>query len=181
MEGNAAETYDAAEALSNFAYNVGIRSTAACRSAHSYIEKAEYWAVVWGAIVMIASGTLLWANNLMLKLLPKIWLDIATSVHFYEALLATLAIVVWHFYSIIFDPDVYPMDTAWYTGVSVKKHPLSRAATRSASSPNGPLSPHGPQPKKKRSRPQNSRTYDHDFGTSSPMARPPVAARPPCK
>jgi hypothetical protein len=57
----------------------------------------------------------------MLALLPKSWLDVATSVHFYEALLATLAIVVWHFYTVIFDPDVYPMDTAWLTGVSVKE------------------------------------------------------------
>ena len=56
-----------------------------------------------------------------MKLLPKAWLDISTSVHFYEALLATLAIVVWHFYSIIFDPDVYPLNTAFLTGKSVKK------------------------------------------------------------
>jgi len=48
-------------------------------------------------------------------------LDVATSVHFFEALLATLAIIVWHFYTVIFDPDVYPMDTAWLTGVSVKE------------------------------------------------------------
>ena len=54
--------------------------------------------------------------------LPKTWLDVATSVHFYEAVLATLAILVWHFYSVIFDPDVYPLDTAWLTGVSVKEH-----------------------------------------------------------
>jgi hypothetical protein len=53
-----------------------------------------------------------------------LWLDVATSVHFYEALLATLAIVVWHFYTVIFDPDVYPMDTAWLTGVSVKEPDL---------------------------------------------------------
>jgi len=64
---------------------------------------------------------MLWATNLMLSLFPKVWLDVATSVHFYEALLATLAIVIWHLYSVIFDPDVYPMDTAWLTGVSVKK------------------------------------------------------------
>ena len=96
------------------------------RSEHSYIEKAEYWAVVWGAIVMIGSGLLLWANNLAMKLFPKVWLDIATSVHFYEALLATLAIVVWHFYSIIFDPDVYPLNTAFLTGSSVKKEEHSR-------------------------------------------------------
>jgi cytochrome b subunit of formate dehydrogenase len=112
---------DPREALSGFAYNLGLGEHQPMRSPHSYIEKAEYWAVVWGAIVMIASGTMLWANNLSMKLLPKAWLDIATSVHFYEALLATLAIVVWHFYSVIFDPDVYPLNTAFLTGKTVKK------------------------------------------------------------
>ena len=102
------------------------------RSSHSYIEKAEYWAVVWGAIVMIASGLLLWANNIAMKLFPKLWLDAATSVHFYEALLATLAIVVWHFYSVIFDPDVYPLNTVFLTGVSVKKEEHSREHAHSA-------------------------------------------------
>lgn len=117
---------DPREALSNFAYNLGLGDVPPGRSAHSYIEKAEYWAVVWGAVVMIASGLLLWANNLAMKLLPKAWLDVATSVHFYEALLATLAIVVWHFYSVIFDPDVYPLNTAFLTGVSVKQDEHSK-------------------------------------------------------
>ncbi|HEY1338637.1 MAG TPA: cytochrome b/b6 domain-containing protein, partial [Bryobacteraceae bacterium] len=114
-------TNDAREALGNFAYNLGLGATPPARSPHSYIEKAEYWAVIWGAIVMIASGLMLWANDLVMRWLPKSWLDIATSVHFYEAVLATLAIVVWHFYSIIFDPDVYPLNTAFLTGYSVKK------------------------------------------------------------
>ena len=114
-------TNDPREALSGFAYNLGLGDHPPLRSPHSYIEKAEYWAVAWGAIVMIASGSLLWANNLAMKLLPKVWLDISTSVHFYEALLATLAIVVWHFYSIVFDPDVYPLNTAFLTGKTVKK------------------------------------------------------------
>jgi cytochrome b subunit of formate dehydrogenase len=114
-------TNDPREALSGFAYNLGLGDQPPVRSPHSYIEKAEYWAVVWGAIVMISSGTLLWANNLSMRLLPKAWLDISTSVHFYEALLATLAIVVWHFYSVIFDPDVYPINTAFLTGKTVKQ------------------------------------------------------------
>ena len=114
-------TNDPREALSGFAYNLGLGDHPPVRSPHSYIEKAEYWAVVWGAVVMAASGTMLWANNLTLKLLPKAWLDVATSVHFYEALLATLAIVVWHFYSIIFDPDVYPLNTAFLTGKTIKQ------------------------------------------------------------
>ena len=112
---------DPREALSNFAYNLGLGDQPPGRSSHSYVEKAEYWAVVWGAVVMAATGVTLWANNIALKLLPKVWLDVATSVHFYEALLATLAIVVWHFYSVIFDPDVYPLNTAFLTGASVAK------------------------------------------------------------
>jgi cytochrome b subunit of formate dehydrogenase len=114
-------TKDVIEASANMAYNLGFRSVAPSRSTHSYVEKAEYWAVVWGAIIMAVSGLMLWANNLMLALLPKAWLDIATTVHFYEAVLATLAIVVWHFYTAIFDPDVYPMDTAWFSGVSARR------------------------------------------------------------
>jgi hypothetical protein len=47
-------------------------------------------------------------------------------LHFLEAILATLAILIWHFYFVIFDPAVYPMDTAWLTG----KPPFSRAEER---------------------------------------------------
>ncbi|MGA2268617.1 MAG: cytochrome b/b6 domain-containing protein [Bryobacteraceae bacterium] len=124
---------DLREALSTFAYNLGLGSEPPVRSSHSYVEKAEYWAVVWGAVVMIATGLLLWANNLVMKLLPKSWLDVATSVHFYEAVLATLAIVVWHFYSVIFDPDVYPLNTAFLTGITVRKqeHSARREPARS--------------------------------------------------
>ena len=117
---------DPREAASGFAYNLGLGSAPPARSAHSYVEKAEYWAVVWGAVVMASTGLLLWANNLAMRFLPKSWLDVATSVHFYEALLATLAIVVWHFYSIIFDPDVYPLNTAFLTGYSSKKSEHSK-------------------------------------------------------
>ena len=125
---------DPREALAGFAYNLGLGSEPPPRSPHSYIEKAEYWAVVWGAVVMIVSGTFLWANTVVLKYLPKSWLDVATSVHLYEAILATLAIVVWHFYSVIFDPDVYPLNTAFLTGFSVKKkeHPPEREPVKTA-------------------------------------------------
>ena len=111
---------DLAEAFATFAYNLGLRKTKPSLSSHSYIEKAEYWAVVWGAVIMGASGILLWANDFFLARLPKTVMDLATVVHFYEAVLATLAIVVWHFYFVIFDPDVYPMDTAWLSGHSAR-------------------------------------------------------------
>jgi len=74
--------------------------------------------------VMILTGVILWGNAFVLEWLPKSVLDVATAVHWYEALLATLAILVWHFYSVIFDPDVYPLDTAALTGFSTRpRHP----------------------------------------------------------
>jgi cytochrome b subunit of formate dehydrogenase len=113
---------DVREGLEGFAYNLGLGANPPARSAHSYIEKAEYWALVWGAIVMGATGILLWANNIAMRFLPKAWLDVATSVHFYEAVLAALAIVVWHLYSVVFDPEVYPLNTSFLNGYSVKQH-----------------------------------------------------------
>jgi hypothetical protein len=43
-------------------------------------------------------------------------------VHFYEAILATLAILVWHFYQVFFDADVYPMNWAWWDGKMPADH-----------------------------------------------------------
>ena len=111
---------DIAEAAGTLAYNLGLITRKPRVSAHSYIEKAEYWAVVWGTLIMAATGLMLWSNNLTLAWLPRSWLDLATVVHLYEAILATLSIVVWHFYFVIFDPEVYPLETAFLTGYSVK-------------------------------------------------------------
>jgi cytochrome b subunit of formate dehydrogenase len=71
---------------------------------------------MWGTVVMTVSGFLLWFNNFTLRHFPKWVSDAATAVHYYEALLATFSILLWHFYMVIFDPLVYPMDTAWLNG-----------------------------------------------------------------
>ena len=88
----------------------------------SYAEKAEYWALVWGTIVMASTGLALWFKVSVGHLLPRWWLDVATAIHFYEAILATLAILVWHFYQVFFDPDTYPMNWAWYDGRMSVEH-----------------------------------------------------------
>jgi cytochrome b subunit of formate dehydrogenase len=112
---------DISEALLNFYYNVGILPKPPALSSHSYIEKMEYWALVWGAVVMSVTGVLLWANTLVMRVSSKLVLDVATAIHYYEAVLATLAIIVWHFYYVIFDPSVYPVDPALFTGYSVRE------------------------------------------------------------
>jgi formate dehydrogenase gamma subunit len=95
----------------------------------SYIEKAEYWAVAWGTVVMGATGGVLWFENTFLPVISNSGMDLATAIHFYEAILASLAIFVWHFYFVIYNPDVYPMNKAWYRGYLTREemeleHPL---------------------------------------------------------
>ncbi len=89
-----------------------------------YVEKLEYWALVWGSVVMTLTGFLLWFENLALRFLPKWGLDVATAVHYYEAWLAVLAIIVWHFYWVIFNPKVYPMSTpgSWTNSAGGRSH-----------------------------------------------------------
>lgn len=65
---------------------------------------------------MGVTGVMLWFEVEVMHFLPRWWLDIALTIHFYEAVLATLAILVWHFYQVFFDPDVYPMNWAWFDG-----------------------------------------------------------------
>ncbi len=109
---------DLREMVEGTLWRLGLKAERPRQSAHSYIEKIEYWALIWGTAVMAVTGLMLWFNNWTLTILPKVAIDLARVIHFYEAVLATAAIVVWHFYSVIFDPDVYPMDPAWLTGYS---------------------------------------------------------------
>lgn len=84
----------------------------------TYAEKAEYWALVWGTFVMGMTGLMLWFEVQVTTWfrLPRWWVDVATAIHFYEAVLATAAIVIWHLYAVIFDPDAYPLNWAWFDG-----------------------------------------------------------------
>jgi cytochrome b subunit of formate dehydrogenase/5-methylcytosine-specific restriction endonuclease McrA len=113
---------DASGAWQNVAYYLGLSSSKPEFPRFSYAEKAEYWALVWGMVVMAVTGIMLWAKVFFGNHVPRWWLDVGTAVHFYEAILATLAIIVWHFYQVFFDPDVYPMNWAWWDGKMTLHH-----------------------------------------------------------
>ncbi len=105
-----------------FRYNLGLRKERPAFGKFSYAEKMEYLAFVWGMALMTLTGFLLWFNNFSLRHFPKWVSDAATVLHYYEAILATLAILIWHFYATIFDPDVYPLDLSWLTGKASADH-----------------------------------------------------------
>jgi len=97
-------------------YNLGIKSDRPGFGRFSYVEKAEYWALVWGAALMVITGFLLWFEDIAVALFPKGALDVVLVIHYYEAWLATLAILIWHMYSTVFSPGVYPMNPSWIDG-----------------------------------------------------------------
>ena len=78
-----------------------------------YKQKLEYGALIAGATLMSVTGLLLWSEELW----PKFLLDIATIVHGMEAVLACLAIMVWHLYEVHLRPRKFPIDNLWITGV----------------------------------------------------------------
>jgi cytochrome b subunit of formate dehydrogenase len=107
---------DLFDAWSTMRYYLGLSKEKPKFGRFNYAEKAEYWALVWGTALMGLTGIMIWAKVWVGDLLARWWVDVATAVHFYEAILATLAIIVWHFYQVFFDPDVYPMTWAWWDG-----------------------------------------------------------------
>ncbi len=113
---------DATDLVGVLLYNFGASKQEPRFGKFNYAEKLEYWAFLWGTAMMALSGFLLWFNNFALRHFPKWITNVATAVHWYEALLATLSIVLWHFYMVIFDPLVYPIDLAWLTGKAPADH-----------------------------------------------------------
>ena len=113
---------DAFDLWGTMRYHLGLSRTKPAFGRFSYAEKAEYWALVWGTALMALTGIMIWAKVWVGNLVARWWVDVATAIHFYEAILATLAILVWHLYQVIFDPDVYPMNWAWWDGKMPVEH-----------------------------------------------------------
>jgi cytochrome b subunit of formate dehydrogenase len=104
-------------------FALGRRPSPAANQRFSYAEKFEYLSLIWGTLLMAITGFMLWFPTLISRLLPRWWVDIAATLHFYEAVLAVLAIIVWHFYFVLFDPDIYPVNWAFWDG-KVSQHYL---------------------------------------------------------
>jgi cytochrome b subunit of formate dehydrogenase/mono/diheme cytochrome c family protein len=86
--------------LQDLAFNLGLRRARSRPGRYSYVEKAEYFALVWGTVIMIFTGFMMWNPIATARLLPGEAIPAAKSAHGNEALLAVLAIVLWHFYHV---------------------------------------------------------------------------------
>jgi len=107
---------DFIEARDNVLYYLRINKEKPKFDKYDYTEKAEYWALIWGTIVMGFTGFVLWFPTIVGNWAPEWFIKVSEIIHFYEAILASLAIVVWHWFFVIFHPGEYPMSLTWIAG-----------------------------------------------------------------
>ncbi|MBI4319154.1 MAG: cytochrome b/b6 domain-containing protein [Chloroflexi bacterium] len=110
-------------------YSVGLLPEPPKFDRYDYRQKFEYWGLVLGNFIMIATGAILWFPVLATRLLPGELIPAAKEAHSGEALLALLVITVWHLYSVHLSPVQFPGDTSIFTGrISkrrlIEEHPL---------------------------------------------------------
>ena len=81
-------------------YYLGLRKKKAYYGRFSYVEKAEYLALVWGTVLMAMTGFMMWNPIATSKFLPGEFIPAAKAAHGAEAILAVLAILIWHVYHV---------------------------------------------------------------------------------
>jgi cytochrome b subunit of formate dehydrogenase len=119
---------DFRDALQSFLYNIGLRKTRPQMGRYTFEEKVEYWALIWGILIMGLTGFIMWNPIFVTKLLPGEVIPASKAAHGGEALLAVMAIVVWHMYGV----HLKRFNKAMWTGKLTEEemlheHPLELA------------------------------------------------------
>ena len=82
-------------------YNLMFSNRAPQQGRYSFEEKMEYWAVAWGTVIMVITGFMMWNPIATTNFLPGEVIPAAKLAHGMEAILAVLAIIIWHFYHVL--------------------------------------------------------------------------------
>lgn len=109
-------------------HNLGLHPRPPQEGRYTFAEKAEYWAVVWGTLVMAVTGFMMWNPISTARLLPGEAIPAAKAAHGFEAILAVLAILIWHMYHV----HLRRFNMSMFTGrlseeEMLEEHPLELA------------------------------------------------------
>lgn len=91
---------DVKDGFQAMGHNLGLVKQPPPMGRYTFGEKAEYWAVVWGTVIMIITGFMLWNPIATTWFLPGEFVPAAKAAHGAEAVLAVLSILTWHLYNV---------------------------------------------------------------------------------
>lgn len=141
---------DVRAAITALGYNLGFRKRPPQQGRYGFEEKAEYWAVVWGTVVMAITGLMMWNPIATTKILPGEFIPAAKTAHGLEAILAVAAIILWHLYNVL----IRTFNRSMYTGYlneeqMLHEHPLELADIKAGTAAR-PLDPQARKQREKR-------------------------------
>lgn len=142
---------DFEDAILQLKYYLGVTDKHPMYDRYTYKEKFEYWGLVFGNVIMVLTGFILFFPVTFASLLPGEVIPAAKVAHSNEGLMAFLVITIWHVFNAHLSPDVFPFDTSMFTGkVSRERyeheHPLELARIEGRAPPSehgGHASSHG--------------------------------------
>jgi cytochrome b subunit of formate dehydrogenase len=109
----------------------------------TYWEKFDYFAVFWGVVVIGTTGLLLWFPTFFTHFMPGWMVNVATTIHSDEALLAVCFIFSVHFFNTHFRPEKFPIDTVIFTeGMPIEEFQRDRPREYQAMVDSGELEKH---------------------------------------
>jgi formate dehydrogenase gamma subunit len=130
---------DVGTALKTLLYNVGLKRVRPPQGRYTFEEKMEYWAVIWGTVIMAVTGFIMWNPLATTRLLPGVIVPAAKAAHGGEAILAVLAILVWHFYTVHLKRFNKSMFTGYLSEAEMEdEHPLELAERKAGTAPPAP-------------------------------------------
>ena len=116
---------DFTDAITTLRYYLGVSKEQARFDRFDYRQKFEYWGLVMGTVVMVSTGLILLFPILVTSVLPGQVIPASKAAHGSEGLMAFLVIIIWHIYNAHLSPEVFPFDTAIFTG-RISRHRMER-------------------------------------------------------
>ena len=120
--------FDVRNAWQSLKYNLGLSKQRVQQARYGFEEKMEYWAVVWGTLIMVLTGFMLWNPIATTHLLPGEVVPAAKIAHGLEAVLAVVSIFLWHLYHVLIRTFNRSMFTGYVSEEQMlDEHPLELA------------------------------------------------------
>jgi cytochrome b subunit of formate dehydrogenase len=125
------------DAILQLRYYLGMTQHHPHYDRYDYKQKFEYWGLIFGNIIMVVTGFILYFPVTAAQIIPGQVIPAAKVAHSNEGLMAFFVITIWHIFNAHLNPDVFPFDATIFTGKisrerMLHEHPLELARIEGA-------------------------------------------------